>query len=380
MQENTKKTNFGKEAGRFLFYYLRSMRLYYGFVTGATVLLGLAAASVCFSKDPLPDWRGMTALILGFLAWGANQIFNDWGNLAEDRINAPERPMVTGKLAVYPALALSAALTAGFGAVSLFLNWLTLLPLALGVLLNLAYNWAKGVPVVGCAVYSLSITQCVLFGFLIGAANCISVSCADGISLAGSQNIPTSADVLSPASSPALSPASASAVFSPFIPAVLLVFLTHFTMCHFSYFKDREGDAAAGKRTLQVVCGSRFSLWFGLLPLAAVWGMLAFPGVFAYSLRLETAGSLWLTLCLYAAILREDYYSATRLNCQNCVWLVLAPLSAFWPAVHLSANQLSAFLPSAVSFPDVSLPAGFLAGLTACVCIRVLYAWYGEKE
>lgn len=97
MQKNTGKTNFGKEAGRFLFYYLRSMRLYYGFVTGATVLLGLAAASVCFSKDPLPDWRGMTALILGFLAWGANQIFNDWGNLAEDRINAPERPMVTGK-------------------------------------------------------------------------------------------------------------------------------------------------------------------------------------------------------------------------------------------------------------------------------------------
>ena len=72
------------------------MRLYYGFVTATTVLVGLCL--VRFGTGGAGAWtvRDAALLAMGFLSWGFNQIFSDWCDRKEDAINAPHRPMVTG--------------------------------------------------------------------------------------------------------------------------------------------------------------------------------------------------------------------------------------------------------------------------------------------
>ena len=98
---------------KFLYYYLRSMRLYYGFVTATTVLVGLYywhwfGFRVDSAWRPVGWTLRATALIaMGFFAWGFNQIFSDWCDRNEDAINAPHRPMVTGELKPLPAFAVS---------------------------------------------------------------------------------------------------------------------------------------------------------------------------------------------------------------------------------------------------------------------------------
>src|SRR5512143_3082140 len=75
--------------------YVRSMRLYYSFVTGIAGWLGVAyyeylAANPAFRTvevAPAPEKKLIILLIL-FLSWGVNQIINDYLGLTEDRINA----------------------------------------------------------------------------------------------------------------------------------------------------------------------------------------------------------------------------------------------------------------------------------------------------
>ena len=77
-------------------------RLYYGFVTGTTTLVGCLA-----SGHTLAEERTWILFAMGFLAWGFNQIFSDWYDRTKDAINAPHRPMVTGALKPAPAFAAS---------------------------------------------------------------------------------------------------------------------------------------------------------------------------------------------------------------------------------------------------------------------------------
>ena len=70
----------------FIYYYLRSMRLYYSFVTGVSTLAGVVAAIGSGA-----EWNGRVVFVLatGFLAWGVNQIFSDYCDREEDSLNAP---------------------------------------------------------------------------------------------------------------------------------------------------------------------------------------------------------------------------------------------------------------------------------------------------
>ena len=154
---------------RFLYYYLRTMRLYYGFVTGTTVLWGVMHASPvnyapCVNPLSRLDAKAVAALVIGFLAWGVNQVFSDYLDRKEDAVNAPHRPMVTGALAAKPALVLSAVLMLLIGAVSLWMSPWALLMLCIGGVLNLAYSRLKCVPVVNIVVYGFSISCCALCG------------------------------------------------------------------------------------------------------------------------------------------------------------------------------------------------------------------------
>lgn len=298
---------------RFLYYYLRSMRLYYCFVTGSATLTGIALA-----RAAEPEWRWTDFLLLGigFLAWGVNQIFNDYGNLAEDRINAPRRPMVTGTLAARPALMLSAALMLLFALLSLCISPWTLLPVLAGGILNLIYNRAKKIPVIGNLVYGASIFMCTLYGFA-GAGG--TVWRASGL-------------------------------------AAFLI-ASHALMCLYSTLKDIDGDRAAGLRTLAV------SLGFKATQTVAEYGTLL---LLVSVLFLPETVSLPLEISLgWCAILagwnafcfaERKLHRATLANCQSCTAQQLLILCALWGTAGLAVQAVS------------------------WIAIQLLFRWYRDEK
>ena len=314
---------------QFLHYYLRSMRLYYCFVTGTATLVGCIAARG-FESEHLPcwDWRDAAVLVIGFLAWGVNQIISDWFDRKEDSVNAPHRPMVSGKLAPRPALILSGSLMALFAVTAYLVSPLSLLILLVGGLLNVLYSVLKWVPVLNTLIYGAAITCCTFFGL---SAHCALMENSTHWIL------------------PVLS---------------FWVLPSHVLMCHNSYFKDIEGDRAAGLRTLPVLF-PRFSLWLGMI-LSSGWTLLM---VFLLYSMIFSPGSLTERLLLFGFILvllyltgqlfrhlrKKDYHAATRLNCQLCVawlWMIPSAFSPYW-----------------------------LIGMLASVLlIELIYRWYPDEK
>ena len=311
---------------RFLYFYLRSMRLYYCFVTGTAVLAGVVTAHA-YSSSIAWGLRDAAVLAIGFLAWGVNQIFSDWYDRKEDAVNAPHRPMVTGELAPRPALILSGALMALFAVMAYMVSPVSLLILIVGGLLNLLYSLLKWVPVLDTLIYATAITCCTFFGL---SAHC------DLMGNGGHWILPV-------------------LCFWGLPP--------HILMCHNSYFKDIEGDRAAGLKTLPVLF-PRFSLWLGMI-LTAGWTLyITHYGLLCSSLSVRLEGFswlvylflvLWLTARLLYCLWKKKYHNATGLNCQLCVmWLWFIPMifSLYWLAGAL------------VSF----------------LLIHLLYKWYPDEK
>ena len=215
-------------AKRFLWAYVKSMRLYYAFVTGIAGWIGVA-----FYSHLLPDqaslYRNALVVALLFMTWGINQIVNDYLGLAEDRINAPHRPMVTGELDPPLAMGLSLFLMGLVACFSWFLNPWTLVPILAGVALNILYEYAKAWSLWGNLVFGLSIAMCAVYGFL--------------------------------ASGPLSTPLFTSNRICVFVLIVVLNGL----MTYYTYFKDAVGDAAAGKRTFIVKYGLHVARRAGLI-------------------------------------------------------------------------------------------------------------------
>lgn len=207
-------------AGTFAYAFVKSMRLYFAFITGVAGWIG-----VSFYHYLMPHQvsypRSFLILCLLFLSYGVNQVINDCFGLAEDRINAPNRPMVTGALNPRAALLLALGLMAGVIVLSFFLSPWSALPVVAGILLNLFYEVAKSWSLVGNLVFGLSIAMCTVYGFL--------------------------------ASGPLPRPLITSNRLCVFALVVILNAL----MTYYTYFKDYRGDARAGKRTFVVRHGLR---------------------------------------------------------------------------------------------------------------------------
>lgn len=206
----------------FAWAYVRSMRLYYGFITAIAGWIGVA-----FSRFIYPDmtnWpKAGVILAILFLSWGVNQIINDFLGRAEDRVNAPRRPMVNGELNPPAALAVSFMLIIASVIVTWFLSPWAIIPLVAGVLLNIIYEYAKGWPFVGNVVFGVMISSATAYGYL--------------------------------ATNPPL-----DEVFTLSRMSVLfLVALMNALMTYYTYFKDYAGDKSAGKTTAVVFQGIRRS-------------------------------------------------------------------------------------------------------------------------
>ncbi len=205
--------------------YTKSMRLYYAFVTGIGGWLGVSfyehIATEFRTVEILPSLSHKVVILgLLFLSWGINQIINDYLGLAEDRINAPDRPMVNGDLHPEGALAVTGLMLIGTAFVIWFdLQPIALIPFVVGIALNVLYEYAKAWGILGNLVFGLMITMTSIFGFL--------------------------------ASGPTQSPYFTSSRTS----VLLVLWIIHGVMTFYTYFKDHDGDKASGKRTLVVRYG-----------------------------------------------------------------------------------------------------------------------------
>jgi len=218
----------------FIKMYVKSMRLYYSFVTGMAGWLGYAfyehIATDFRTVEVIPSLpRKVVIITILFLSWGVNQIVNDYLGLKEDRINAPDRPMVTGALNHKAALLVSAFLMIMVAFVVWFyLEPIALIPLFLGVVLNVIYEFAKSRGILGNIVFGLMITMCCAFGFLAAG--------------------PTQAPYFTPSR----------------LSVIAVVWLMNGLMTFYTYFKDYKGDRRAGKKTVIVKYGLRRSRYISI--------------------------------------------------------------------------------------------------------------------
>ncbi len=216
------------ETTNFIKYYVKSMRPYYSFITGIAGWIGVSFARFLYPEDSSVVKAFMVLLIL-FLSWGINQIVNDYLGLEEDRINAPNRPMVTGDLNVSKALVLSSILLLFAFIFTWFLSPVAVVPLLIGVILNIVYEKAKGVPVLGNIIFGIMISMCTAYGYL-----CIA-------------------------------PPEISLFTSSRLSVLFLVVLLNGLMTYYTYFKDYAGDKMAGKITAIVYHGIEKSRYIAVL-------------------------------------------------------------------------------------------------------------------
>jgi geranylgeranylglycerol-phosphate geranylgeranyltransferase len=310
----------------FILAYVKSMRLYYSFITGLAGLVGLtyyqyvahSPGRIALSdltrtvERPTPPGAMTLILCILFLAWGINQIVNDYLGLEEDRINAPARPMVTGELHPLSALLLSGVLMTGAGVATwLWLEPWAILPLIAGVALNVVYEYAKGHGIWGNIVFGVMISCCSAFGFMAAG--------------------PSEDSILTPAR----------------LSMLGFVALVNGVMTFYTYFKDYEGDKAAGKRTLVVRYGlqrSKYvSLFAAFLP-SAVFGAgyafldvwpIALNGVFVLLAALTVVLQVWTGYLYFRNPGGEMTYYALSFNFRACACAEAALIALFNPTLGI---------------------------------------------
>lgn len=291
---------------RFTKAYIKSMRLYYAFITGISGWIGVSFYAFC-EPDQASQPRNILLLAMLFLSWGINQIINDFQGLPEDRINAPHRPMVTGELSPIPALAVSGVLMAGVVAVSWLLNPHSVIPVVLGVALNILYGYAKAWSLLGNVIFGLSIAMCTAYGFL--------------------------------AAGPTPTPLFTSARIS----VVILVALLNGLMTFFTYFKDYHGDKRAGVKTFIVRHGPRVARYAGLvgalLPISFFlfcmhmqwlpFSVILYPRDFIFCGTMATLLQLWTAILFFRNPTGQRTYFHLAINIRACVAGEIALIAIF---------------------------------------------------
>ncbi len=283
---------------RFFWAYVKTMRLYYAFVTGIAGWIGVSFRHHLVEREggvvtTEMWWQSVVILVLLFSSWGINQVFNDWLGLEEDRINAPHRPMVTGELNIRWAITLSSLLMAGAAVITWFLNPHAVIPMAVGFLLNFLYNYSKAWGLWANVVFGVMIANCTVYGFL------------------------------------AAGPTPDPIVTTNRVCVVLLVALMNGLMTYYTYFKDYKGDRAAGKDTFIVRHGLRTARVVGIvgafLPTLAFFiarGMGWFPfeitHYFLYCASMTVFLQVWTAVRFYLHPFGPKAYFSNITNFRAC--------------------------------------------------------------
>ena len=314
--------------------YVKSMRLYYSFITGIAGLIGVSyyqylvylkkgnviAVTGSDVYSPTSLTKLILILIILFLSWGVNQIYNDYLGLKEDKINAPDRPMVSGELNPELAVLLSTIMMLAALLITwFFLEKYAVIPLLLGISLNFFYEYAKGHGMWGNIIFGIMISMCSLFSFL-----------ASG--------------------KPDISILTSGSVFF-----LLYISLLNGLMTFYTYFKDYEGDKAAGKKTLIVKLGlensQKLSVLTSFLPICTfliiyygfeVWNF-ELNGIFILLGLIATGLQLWTGYLFYKNPKGEMTYFSLGINFRSCACNETALIAVFNPALGVLLFLISFF-------------------------------------
>ncbi len=317
---------------RFIRAYIKSMRLYYSFITGIAGLIGISYYQyLVYSTDlqqpadasvyqPASFPKLLAIMVILFLSWGINQIYNDYLGMSEDRINAPDRPMVSGELHPLYAVTLSTVLMIG----AMFITWFFLEPLAiialvLGIGLNFLYEYAKGHGIWGNVIFGTMISMCAVYSFLAAGKPDISIISWSNLLL------------------------------------ILYISLLNGLMTLYTYFKDYEGDKMTGKNTLIVKLGiersKKLALLSAFLPLVSF--LIIYYGFEAWDYEinsivimigiLSTGLQLWTGYLYFHDPTGSKTYFSLSINFRACACTESAIIAVFNPALGVILFLLSFF-------------------------------------
>ncbi|NQU51156.1 MAG: UbiA family prenyltransferase [Bacteroidetes bacterium] len=309
----------------FLKAYVKSMRLYYAFVTGISGWLGIAyyqyiadenyfnpqSGFIQTLQEPTPLSKKIVIIVILFLAWGVNQIINDYLGLKEDRVNAPDRPMVTGELKPRSAITFSIILLTG----NLFITWfylepIAVVPLIVGIGLNVLYEEAKGYGIWGNIVFGVMIAMCGLFG-------CWAAGPTDTYFTRST------------------------------ISALLFIMVTNGLMTYYTYFKDATGDKLAGKNTIVVKYGLEKNRYIAIFAsfLPAVLFITGYFGFHAFQIELNNIFiilglltiflQIWTGVQYYRNPKGELTYYSLATNIRACTCAQTAIIALFNPELGM---------------------------------------------
>jgi geranylgeranylglycerol-phosphate geranylgeranyltransferase len=293
--------------------YVKSMRPYSFFVTGTAGILGLLLVE---SQGEL--WRNILILTLLFTSYGINQVINDLLGNKEDKYNAPSRPLVSGEISRKAAFFITVILFIVGMVATYFLNPYALIIYLLAYLMNIIYEWMKGIPFLGN----------LWFGFLIGLAPLYGILASTDLNLLKALYYPN------------------------LVYFILLVAASSSALCYYTYFKDYEGDKKAGKRTLVVVFGPQgvkyFNFPISILPFLLLWTFIQL-GFLTYGINpvFIILTIIAFIFCLYAAFSTFKNLKQNKKTLElnfECTPLFLSALIAIISPVIGSILFVSSFI------------------------------------
>jgi len=293
------------EIKKFTYFYIKSMRLYYCFITGISGWVGVAFYDFCTGQSF--SFKSAFIIMLLFLSWGTNQVINDFLGLPEDRVNAPNRPMVTGELNIKWSLIVSSVSIFAMLILSWFLNPWATIPIIIGVGLNVLYEYAKAWSLLGNLVYGISISMCTVYGFL------------------ASGTLPE--DVIT----------------CNRISALVIIVIANGLMAYFSYFKDYDGDKAAGKKTFHVRHGLKLASYVGILGISLPvlifllclykewipWDEVLYHETFIFCAAIAMLLELWTAMRFFYYPRGVQHYLSLITNAQACVAIHVTIIAIF---------------------------------------------------
>lgn len=203
--------------------------------------------------------------------YGIGQVVNDYTDRHADAINAPDRPFVTG--AINPVIAISAVTVATIVMIALSTIVAPGLAIwgAVAIVGHVVYSLTKGIPILGNVSNGVDLAVFTLMGAAATAPD------------RAWNDIPS--EVLLAA-------------------GLMATVLAGFALT--SYFKDIDGDRAAGFRTLPVVAGTRVTAWaivpFFLVAVAVLTAIaIASPDALGANDGAAAAGAVFWVLLMLAA-------------------------------------------------------------------------------
>ena len=210
--------------------FIEIIRPFTSFLSAFGVFVGAVVAGVPISISMA------LAIMASFLISGAGIVLNDYYDIDIDRINAPKRPLPSGRMGKRAALAFGFILFAAGIVMAYFINAFCLAIAALNTVLEILYarNFKK-IAILGNATDSWFVASTFLFG------------------------------------------AAISADFTIASMLAALAFLANMGREIFGDMEDLEGDKALGLKTLPVIAGTRISRISGSVFILAAVAMSALP-------------------------------------------------------------------------------------------------------